>query len=109
MSVLGWAKCEQCGQMVTAVVWWPSAADARKQVCYDCHAKLNRVAQQLQKLRIGVCPHKVAPATASPPPARPTRRYLMPAGCEYRFLFMWWMALTGRINEGLPTEALHKC
>lgn len=24
----------------------------------------------------------------------------IPPGCVYRYLFFWWLALTGRINEG---------
>lgn len=96
MSVLGWATCELCRARVNAVVWWPSASDARKQLCQECYAKLKAATPPLQRLGIGesaACPYKVASAR---PSQATVKHYLIPAGCEMRFLFTLW-----RLHRGL--------
>jgi len=32
-------------------------------------------------------------------------RLTIPAGCEMRLMWMWWMRLTGRISEGMADQS----
>lgn len=90
MSVLGFARCENCSDVVRDLVCWPNAAHAVKHVCRPCFAALRATSEWLARV------------TDSPPepgvpslPITPRKRLPIPAGCEWRFLWTLWYAHRG--------------
>ncbi len=114
MAVRGW-NCDRCGVFTQALFFWPGPANPTHNVCRRCYALLWTASQyqvttsgstadyvlpQTQSDNTSGCPYKVPPAKESSPSARTAKHHLIPAGCEYRFLFELW-----RLHRGL-TEPL---
>lgn len=92
MSVLGFARCEQCKRVVNEVICWPSAAHAIKHVCRSCYAGLRASSAWVRSTagNTANCAYKLPPAPELAPPDAVRKRYPIPEGCEWRFLWTLW-------------------